>query len=43
MRNVYKNLIGKPEGKKPRGKHGGRRRENRIKIELREVGWGGVD
>jgi hypothetical protein len=43
-RNVYRVLVGKPEGKKtlerPR-----RRCENGIKMDLREIGWGvcGVD
>jgi hypothetical protein len=37
-----KNLIGKPEGKRPRG----RRRcgsEDNIKMDLREIGWKVVD
>jgi hypothetical protein len=40
-RNVYRVLVGKPEGKRslerPR-----RRWEDGIKIDLREIGWGGV-
>jgi hypothetical protein len=42
MRNVYKILVGKPEGKKQHGrpKHGW---EDNIKINLMEVGWEGVD
>jgi hypothetical protein len=37
-RNVYRVLVGKPEGKRPR-----HRWENGIKIDLRETGWGGVE
>jgi hypothetical protein len=37
---VYRVLVGKPEGKRPR-----RRWEDRtnIKMDLQEVGWEGVD
>jgi hypothetical protein len=42
MRNVYKILIGKPEGKRPIGRSR-RRREDNIRIGLRELGWKGVD
>jgi hypothetical protein len=42
MRNKFKILIGKPEGKKPFGRHG-RRWEDNIKMDLREIGFGGVD
>jgi hypothetical protein len=34
--------VGKPEGKKPRGKHK-RRLEDNIKTDLKEVGWRGID
>jgi len=34
-------LVGKPEGKRPLGKPG-RRWENNIKMDLQEVGWGGI-
>ena len=34
--------VGKPEGKRPLGRPG-RRWENNIKIDLQEVGCGGVD
>jgi hypothetical protein len=34
-RNVYRVLVGKPEGKRPR-----RRWEDGIKMDLREIGWG---
>jgi hypothetical protein len=36
-RNAYSLLVGKPEGKRPR-----RRRVDNIKMDLLEVGWGGV-
>jgi hypothetical protein len=41
-RNAYKILVQKPEGKRPLGrpKH---RWEHNIKIDLREMGWGGID
>jgi hypothetical protein len=42
-RNVYRVLVGKPEGKRPLGKPR-RRWEDGIKMDLREIGWGcGVD
>jgi hypothetical protein len=41
-RNMYRVLVGKPEGKRslerPR-----RRWEDGIKMDLREIGWGGVE
>jgi hypothetical protein len=41
-RNVYRVLVGKPEGKRPieRAKH---RWEYANKMDLREIGWGGVE
>jgi hypothetical protein len=39
MRNAYKNLVEKPEGKRPIGTPW-RRREDNIKMELREIVWG---
>jgi hypothetical protein len=40
--NAYRILVGKPEGKRalgrPRPKRG-----NNIKMDLREMGWGGMD
>jgi hypothetical protein len=41
-RNAYMILVGKPEGKRPLGipRH---RREDNIKMDLREIGWGGMD
>jgi hypothetical protein len=41
-RNVYRVLMGKPEGKRPLGKPR-RRWEDGIRIDLREIGWGSVD
>ena len=41
-RGVYRVLVGKPEGKRPLGRPR-RRWENNIKIDLQEVGCGGVD
>jgi hypothetical protein len=42
MINAYKILAGKPEGKRPLGRHG-RKYEDNIKIDIREIGIGGVD
>jgi hypothetical protein len=41
-RDVYRVLVGKPEGKRPLGR---RRRiwEDNIKMDLHEVGYGGMD
>jgi hypothetical protein len=41
-RNAYRILVGKLEGKKPLGRRR-RKREDKVKINLREIGWGGVD
>jgi hypothetical protein len=41
-RNVYMVLMGKPEGKRPLGRPG-RRWEDGIRMDLREIGWGSVD
>jgi hypothetical protein len=41
-RNGYRMLMGKPEGKRPLGRHRGRWEDN-IKMDLREIGWGGMD
>jgi hypothetical protein len=40
-RDVYRVLVGKPEGKRPLGRPT-RRWEDNIKMDLQEVGWGGV-
>jgi hypothetical protein len=42
MRNAYKRLVGKPEGKRPLGRPR-RRRMNNIKMDIRETGWDGMD
>jgi hypothetical protein len=41
-RNSYRNLVGKPEEKRPLGRPR-YRLENNIKIDLRELGWGAMD
>jgi hypothetical protein len=41
-RNAYRLLVGKPEGKRPLGRPRHRWVDN-IKIDLVEIGWGGVD
>jgi hypothetical protein len=40
MRNAYNVLVGKPEGKRPlrRPRH---KREDDIRMDLREIGWEG--
>jgi len=42
MRSVYNILIGKPDGKSPLGTPR-RSWEDNIKMDLREIGWEGVD
>jgi len=39
---VYRFLVGKPEGKRPLGRPR-RRWENNMKMDLQEVGCGGMD
>jgi hypothetical protein len=41
-RNAYRALVGKPEGRRPLGRPR-RRWEDNVKMDLREVGWGGMD
>ena len=41
-RGAYRVLVGKPEGKRPLGRTRGRWEDN-IKINLKEVGCGGMD
>jgi hypothetical protein len=41
-RNVYRLLVGKPEGKRPLGRPGRRWIDN-IEMNLVEIEWGGVD
>jgi hypothetical protein len=40
-RNAYRVLMGKPEAKRPLGRPR-RRWEDNIKMDLREMGWGGM-
>jgi hypothetical protein len=41
-RNAYRILVGKPEGKRPLG--GPRRRwVEKVKMDLREIGWDGTN
>jgi hypothetical protein len=41
-RNAYKIVVGKPEGKRPLGRPK-RMWVDNIKMDLREIGWDGVD
>jgi hypothetical protein len=41
-RNAYGILVGKPEGKRPPGR-ARRRWVDNIKMDLRKIGWGGMD
>jgi hypothetical protein len=41
-RNAHRILVGKPEGKRPLGRPK-RTWEDNIKMDLREIGWGGMD
>jgi hypothetical protein len=41
-RNAYRILVGKPDGKRPLGRHR-RRWEDNIRMDLREIGWSGTD
>jgi hypothetical protein len=40
-RNAYRILVGKPEGKRPLGRPR-RRWVDIVKMDLREIGWGGM-
>jgi hypothetical protein len=42
MKNAYKVLVGKPEGKRPLGRPG-RKWDDNIRMNLRNIGWEGVD
>jgi hypothetical protein len=42
MRNAYKILVGKPEGKRPLGRHR-RRWDDNTRVDLREIVWEGMD
>jgi hypothetical protein len=41
-RNVYRVLMGKPEGKRTLGRPR-RRWKDRITMDLKKIGWGSVD
>jgi hypothetical protein len=41
-RNAYRTLLGKSEGKRPLGRPR-RKWVDNIKMDLREMGWGGMD
>jgi hypothetical protein len=41
-RKAFRLLVGKPQGKRPLGRLR-RRWVNNIKVDLLEIGWGGVD
>jgi hypothetical protein len=41
-RNVYRILVGKPEGKRPLGRPR-RKWVDNTKLDLREMGWSGLD
>jgi hypothetical protein len=41
-RGVYRGFVGKPEGKRPLGRHK-RRWEDNIEMDLQDVGCGGMD
>jgi hypothetical protein len=42
MRNSYSIVVGKPEGKRPLGRPRHRWDDN-MRMDLRELGWEGVD
>jgi hypothetical protein len=42
MRNAYRILVGRPEGKRPLGT-ARRRWVDNIKMDLRDIGWGGME
>jgi hypothetical protein len=41
-RSIYRIFVGKPEGKRPLGRPR-RMWEDNIRMDLREIGWGGMD
>jgi hypothetical protein len=41
-RNAYRSFVGKPEGKRPLGRPR-HMREDTIKMDLRQIGWVGMD
>jgi hypothetical protein len=42
VRGAYNILVGRPEGRRPLGRHR-RRSEDNIKMDLREIGFGDLD
>jgi hypothetical protein len=42
VRSAYNILVGRPEGRRPPGRHRNRWEDN-IKMDLREIGFGDVD
>jgi hypothetical protein len=42
-RNAYRILVGKPEGKRPLGRQRHRWVSGNTKIDIREIGWDGMD
>jgi hypothetical protein len=42
VRDAYRILVGKPERKRPLGIHR-RKLEDGIKMDLRDIGYGGLD
>jgi hypothetical protein len=42
MRNAYSSVVGKPEGKRPIGRPT-RKWESNIRMDLKEIGWEGVE
>jgi hypothetical protein len=42
-RNAYRILVGMPEGKRPLGRPPRRKWVDNIKMDLREIGWDGMD
>jgi hypothetical protein len=42
QRNTYRILVGNPEGKRPLGRPR-RRWVDNMKMDLREIGWDGMD
>jgi hypothetical protein len=40
-RNAYRILVGNPEGKRQLGRSRRRWKDN-IRMDLREIGWGGI-
>jgi hypothetical protein len=41
-KGAYRVFVGRPDGKRSLGKHRLRWKDN-IKLDLHEVGWGGMD